>query len=139
MAGSTILIRDPFVEIDGVDYSRQVKSVVVDPNADKNDTSASGDGGHTSSHGLRADKITLNLFQHTDLSTLDAAFWAIFDGEETVEVNVGYANVGPTPERPHWSANCKLFGYQPISGDVGTNAMLSVSFEVQGKLERVTT
>lgn len=138
MAGSSIIIKDPFVEIDGVDYSRQVKSVAVTPNADKVDTTASGDGGHTSKHGLRADTIVLSLFQDADLAALDAALWAIFDGEETVEVNAGY-RAQATPENPHWSGNCKLFTYSPLSGDVGSAVMVTPTFEVQGKLERVTT
>jgi hypothetical protein len=132
-------IKNPYLLVDGHDFSTYVKSVEVDRKKDELDTSASGDGGHTQIPGLSKDSFTLNLYQDKDFSVLDRILSDIYEAETGVVVEVCEAGSTVSGANPSFTGNAKLFEHKPIGGDVGAVAMVPVVFVVDGAISRSGT
>ena len=132
-------IKNPYLLVDGHDFSSYVKSVEVDRKKDELDTTASGDGGHTQIPGLSKDTFTLNLYQDKDLSILDRVLSDIYEGETAVLVEVCKTGSTVSESNPSFTGNAKLFEHKPFSGDVGTVSMVPVVFVVDGAISRSGT
>jgi hypothetical protein len=133
-------IKNPFLMLDGHDFSSLVKGVTVNQSKAELPVTASGDGGEKSIHGLAKDSFTLDLYQDADLSILDRVLFEHLDDEEAFVVEVAKAGSTISSSNPSWTGNCKVFNYTPLSGDVGTVHMASgVVLSVQGAITRSGT
>lgn len=139
MAKTTFYINNPYLLLDGHDFSEYIESVEVGLSKDKLPTDASGDGGHTAMHGLSADSFVLNLYADKDYSILDRILYDHYSAETSFVVEVTSAGSIVSEANPSWTGTCKLFAYKPLSGKVGTEAMIPVTLEVQGSITRAGT
>jgi len=132
-------IKNPYLLIDGRDFSTYVETVEVDRTKPKLPTTASGDGGETGIPGLSLDKFTLNLYQDKDFSILDRILSDIYEAENAVVVEVCEAGSTVSEANPSFTGNAKLYEHKPISGKVGAVSMVPVVFEVDGAITRSGT
>lgn len=139
MANNAFVIRDPYVEVDGVDLSPWVREVEVDRTTAEEDDTASGAGGSTSVHGLRKHKFTVKWKQSHAAGEVDATLEPLYENEEEFEVIVGNTASPFSSTNPAWAGYCKLFVYKPISGAIGDLSEVDTEFSVQGAIYRKTT
>lgn len=132
-------INNPYLLVDGHDFSSYVETVEVDRTKPKLDVTASGDGGNVGIPGLPNDKFTLNLYQDKDFSVLDLYLSDIYEGEVAVVVEVCEAGSVVSESNPSFTGNAKLYEHKPISGKIGAVSMVPVVFEVDGAITRSGT
>lgn len=136
------VIKDAFVEIDGVDLSCHVSSVEVE--LTKDEVKADTMCGQATLHGLDTSMITVNFLQSFAAGEVDATLFPLFNDETEFTVKIrphGGNPANPAPvstTNPQYNADCKLFSYSALSGGVGDASETSVKFPVQGAITRVT-
>ncbi len=138
MAGKGYL-KNPYVVLDGHDFSSLVKGVTPHFSKAKLPTTASGDSGDTAIHGLEASSYTVDFYQDKDLSVLDAVLHEIWEDERQVVLEITAAGSTINAANPSYTANVKLFDYTPFTGPVGTVYESSCVFDVQGVTTRAAT
>ena len=138
MAGKGYL-KNPYVLVDGHDFSSYVKGVTPHRSKAKLPTTASGDNGEMAIHGLEANSFSVDFYQDKDLSVVDRILSDLYEAESTFVVEITAAGSTVSEANPSLTANCKLFDYTPFGGDVGSVLMSSVVFDVQGVVTRAGT
>ena len=138
MAGKGYL-KNPYVLVDGRDFSSLVKGVTPHRTKAKLPTTASGDSGDMAIHGLESSTISVDFYQDKDLSVLDRILSDLYEGELTFVVEVTPAGSTVSEANPSITANCKLFDYTPYGGQIGATLESSVVFDVQGTTTRAGT
>lgn len=132
-------LKNPFVSIDGHDFSQYVKNVTINRQKDELDTTASGDNAHSQIPGLSKDSITLNMLQDADLSIVDRVLADIYEAGLAVVVECAMAGSTISEANPSFTANARLYNYVPFQGDVGTVVMMSPQFMCDGPIVRSGT
>ena len=136
------VIKDAFVEIDGVDLSCHVASVEV--TLSKAEVEANTMCGQATLAGIEQSAITVTFLQSYAVGEVDDTLYPLFDDEEVFTVNVRPHGGDPTitvpvsSTNPQYSADCRLLEYMPLSGAVGERSETSVTFPVQGHITRAT-
>lgn len=135
-----VVLRDCFIEVDGVNFSDHVSSVTVNLSKDEIDTTNFGGDGRERTHGLKDDSFELNFQQDFDADSVDETLYPLWDEETefTVVVRPTAAVIGAT--NPEYSATCILLEYQPLAGAVGELSETSVTMPAQRSgIERATS
>lgn len=136
------VIKDAFVEVDGVDLSCHVASVEV--TLSKAEVEANTMCGQATLAGIEQSAFTVTFLQSFDLGEVDDTLYPIWANEEVVTINVRAHGGDPTipapvsTTNPQYTAQVRLLEYMPISGGVGERSETSVTFAVQGHVERET-
>ena len=138
MAGKGYL-KNPYVLVDGHDFSSLVKGVTPHRSKAKLPVTASGDNGDMAIHGLSTDSFSVDFYQDKDLSVLDRILSDLYEGESTFVVEITPAGSTVSESNPSLTANCKLFDYTPYGGQVGSTLESTVVFDVQGVATRAGT
>jgi hypothetical protein len=139
MAVTKFYIKNPCVLVKTTDVSAYVKQVTVTLHKDELDTTASGDAGHTQIPGFSKDTIALDLYQDKDFTVLDEILWEIYADEQAVALEVTPSGSTLSESNPGWEGNGKLYDYVPLKEAVGAVAMVSPTFTIDGKLNRIGT
>lgn len=126
-----LILKDCFIEVDGVDFSDHSSSVEVNLAKDEVETTNFGGAGRERAHGLKDDQFTVNFQQDFDAASVDATLFPLYDGETefVVKVRPTAAAVGAT--NPEYTGTCILLEYQPLAGDVGSLSETSVTLPSQ--------
>lgn len=136
------VIKDAFVEIDGVDLSCHVASVEV--TLSKAEVEANTMCGQATLAGIEQSAFTVTFLQSYAVGEVDDTLFPIYDNETAVTMNVrphGGNPDNPDPvssTNPQYSGSVKLLEYMPLAGGVGERSETSVTFPVQGSISRAT-
>jgi hypothetical protein len=128
-----LVLRDCFIEVDGVDFSSHVSSVTINLSKDEIDTTNFGGSGRERAHGLKDDSFELTFQQDYAASSVDDTLYPLWD-EETefvVKVRPRQGTGSPAADNPEYSATCVLLEYTPLAGDVGDLSTTDVTFPAQ--------
>jgi len=126
-----VVLRNCFIEVDGVNFSSHVSSVTINLSKDEIDTTNFGGEGKERAHGLKDDSFELNFQQDFDSASVDSTLYPLWDGEEEFEVVVRPTSAAVGAANPEYSATCILMEYQPLAGSVGELSETSVTFPAQ--------
>lgn len=126
-----LVLRDCFIEIDGVDFSDHVSSVEVSLKKAGVDTTNFSGGGKEQVAGLKDDEFDINFQQDFDAASVDAKLYPLYDQEEEFVVKVRPSAGAVSPTNPEYTATCILLEYQPLSGKVGDLSETKVKFPTQ--------
>lgn len=126
-----LVLRDCFIEVDGVEFSSHASSVDVNLTKDEIDTTNFGGAGRERAHGLKDDSFEINFQQDFDAASVDATLWELYDNETEFEVVVRPTAGVASATNPEYRATCILLEYQPLSGEVGDLSETSVTFPAQ--------
>lgn len=126
-----LVLRDCFIEVDGVDFSDHVSSVEVTLSKDEIDTTNFGGSGRERAHGLKDDSFVLNFQQDFEAASVDATLYPHYDNETEFVVTVRPTAAVVSASNPQYTGTCILLEYQPLSGDVGALSETSVTFPSQ--------
>ncbi|MEU3052279.1 hypothetical protein [Streptomyces griseus] len=126
-----LVLRDCFIEVNGVDFSSHVSSVTVNLVKDEIDTTNFGGDGRERAHGLKDDSFELNFQQDFAVGEVDAVLYPLWDLETEFVVKVRPRSGATSGTNPQFSATCILLEYQPLAGDVGDLSETEVTFPAQ--------
>src|SRR5690606_21110271 len=132
------VMRNAYVEIDGVDMSCWANEVEI--NASKDEIDANTFCGQDKLAGLEESSFSIGLIQDFEAAAVDATLWPLFDSNATFTVVVRPDKDSPVgAENPEYSGTCRLMEYQPLSGGPGDLAEISIDLPVVGALSRATS
>ena len=133
----TLVFTDGFVQINAVDLSDHVKSVVLDTGIETQDDTVMGDDTRSSSAGLSTWGVEIEFLQDYAASSVDATISPIVGTVVAIEIRPTSATVSST--NPKRTGNGLVASYNPVAGTVGDQAMASVSITSSGTLTRATS
>lgn len=126
------------VTINGVDLSDHVKSATLTVSADQLDSTAMSSGGWKSAiGGLKAGTLALTLNQDHAASNVDATLWAALG--TVVTFTVKPVNAATSATNPAYSGSVLVVEHQPVAGNVGDLAGVSVTLPTSGAVSRATS
>lgn len=126
-----IVLRDCFIEVDGVNFSSHVSSVTINLSKDEIDTTNFGGSGRERAHGLKDDSFELTFQQDYDANSVDDTLYPLWDDETEFTVKVRPKSGSTSANNPEYSATCILLEYTPLAGDVGDLSTTDVTFPAQ--------
>jgi hypothetical protein len=126
-----LVLRDCYIEVNGVPFSSHVSSVTVNLSKDEIDTTNFGGSGRERAHGLKDDSFELTFQQDFDASSVDDTLYPLWDEETEFEVVVRPRSGAASASNPEYSATCILLEYTPLAGDVGDLSTTDVTFPAQ--------
>ena len=137
------VLKDCFVQIDGVDLTTDGASVEVSMAADDVEVSTFGAGVHQHLGGLRADQFVITFLSNFDANRVDDTLYPLLaNADGTPEFRVVVAAFGPigSVSNPHYVSNrCILLNYSPIAGDIGARSETQVTIPSNAEIVRETT
>lgn len=125
------VLRDCFIEVNGVNFSDHISSVTVNMSKDEVETTNFGGQGRERVHGLRDDSFEINFQQDFEAGEVDDVLYPLWDEETEFTVKVRPSAGAKSASNPEWSATCILLEYTPLAGDVGALSETSVTFPAQ--------
>jgi hypothetical protein len=136
---AAFVIKNPFVEIDGVDQSDHVRSVTVSMKAADVDQTASGDDGQTRLQGLRDDSFEFTFKADEANGDLNEQLYELFDAGTAFEVRVAKAGSVISSSNPAYAGTVVPTDWTPLDGSIGDLAEAKLSLPVSGKITRELT
>lgn len=132
-------VDDPYLSINGVDYSDQVRSISLTAGRLPVERTASGDGGTQSMPGLRNWRCEVTLKEDYANGGLDDALWALADAGTVFILRVRPTQDAVGTGNPEYvttnlvgdtaTAGAMVDGeYDLVSGTVGTLAEKTIAF-----------
>lgn len=126
-----VVLRDCFIEVDGVDFSDHAGSVTISLKKDDIDSTNFSGSGRERTHGLKDESFTIKFHQDFDAASVDATLFPLYDNEEEFVVTVRPHAGSVSATNPSYTATCILLEYQPLAGDVGALSTTDVTFPAQ--------
>lgn len=128
-----IVLKECFVEINGVDLSDHCESIEISIEKDEVEATTFATGGGTEQmHGLKQDSFQVTL--HTDyaVGSVNATLQPLLDGELEFPVVIRpNASASVSATNPNYTADCKLFSLPALSGSPGDLAKVQVDLKPQ--------
>lgn len=136
---ATIVLKDAFVSVNGVDLSDHVKSVELPAAVEMLDDTVMGDDTRSNKPGLKTWNITVNFVQDFASAKVDATLFPLLGAAAfTLIVRAdNAAGVGAT--NPNYTGSAVLESYPPLGNQVGELAMSQAVFQSAGTLTRATS
>lgn len=126
-----LVLRNCFIEVNGVDFSDHVSSVEVQLKKAAVDTTNFSGGGKEQVHGLKDDEFTLNFQQDFAAAEVDATLYPLYDLETEFVVKVRPTAGAKSVSNPEYTGTCILLEYSPLNGKVGDLSETKVKFPSQ--------
>lgn len=136
---TTEVILDPFVEIDGVDYSSIIRAASIKLSKEKVDDTTSGADGKTWTHGLSGDVFSLTAKQDSADGGFADHIWRLYNNEEEFTVIVAHSGSTLGSGNAGYEGTCKIGDWPPLDGKIGDLSEVQIDLDVQGKASRVLT
>jgi|SRR5690606_37011783 len=126
-----LVLRNCFIEVDGVNFSSHTSSVTITLSKDEIDTTNFGGSGRERAHGLKDDSFEINFQQDFDAASVDATLYPLWDGETEFQVVVRPTSDPVSETNPEYSGTAILLEYTPLAGAVGELSETTVTFPAQ--------
>ncbi|MFY1660906.1 phage tail tube protein [Micromonospora sp. WMMD1274] len=127
-----------YIALSGTDLSNWANSIELSAEVDEKDVTTFGSGGWKEVlGGLRSGTLAIEFKQDVTASALDSIMWPLFGTVVTFEVRLANAAVGTS--NPKYTGSALVKEWAPISGNVGDDASVKVSFPTSGAVTRATS
>lgn len=129
-----LVLKNAYIQVNGVDLSDHASSVTVETTADEIDLTSFGPSGYREfGQGYKDATITATFFQDYAAASVHATLQPLYDTGGTFSVHVKSENATTTATNPRISlTTARMFGYNPLAGAVGEAATMDVSFRNAG-------
>jgi hypothetical protein len=129
-----LILKNAYIQINGVDLSDHASSVTVETTADEIDLTSFGPSGYREfGQGYKDATITATFFQDYAAASVHATLQPLYDSGGTFAVHVKSDNATTTSTNPRISlTTARMFGYNPLAGGVGEASTTEVSFRNAG-------
>jgi hypothetical protein len=128
------VMKDGYVQVNGVDLSDHCSSVTVESTADDVDLTAFTTAGYREyGVGFKSATITATFFQDFATSSVHATLQPLYDTGGTFTVNVKASQAATSATNPRISLPvARMFGYNPLAGGVGDASTFDTEFRNAG-------
>jgi hypothetical protein len=128
------ILRDAFIQVNGVDLSDHCSSVAVEVSAEEVDLTAFTTAGYREfGQGFKDANITATFFQDYAAASVHQTLQPLFDSGGTFAVHIKSTQAVTSGTNPRISlGTAKLYGYNPIAGAVGEASTMDVTFRNAG-------
>lgn len=126
-----LVLRNCFIEVNGVDFSDHVSSVTINLVKDDVETTNFGGDGRERVAGLKDDSFEVTFQQDYATGSTDATLYPLWNNETEFTVKVRPTSSAVSVSNPEYSATCILLEYTPLDGDVGDLSETEVEFPAQ--------
>lgn len=128
------ILRNAYLQINGVDLSDHASSVTVESSAEEIDLTAFTSAGYREfGQGFKDATITATFFQDYAAASVHQTLQPLYDAGGTFAVHVKSENATTTATNPRISlGTARMFGYSPLAGAVGEASTMDVSFRNAG-------
>lgn len=134
----TMVLTAEYVSIGGNDLSTYAKKAELAVEVEEKDvTTYSSLGWKVVLGGLKSGTLALEFLQDFAATKLDSIMWPLFGTVVAFEVRPDQAVVGTS--NPKWTGSVLIKEWAPISGSVGDEATVGVSFPTSGAVTRATS
>lgn len=131
MPATVTVITKPYLTINAVDYSAQVKELSLPFSLDEIDALASGDTSHVSVPGLEKFSAEAKAFRS---ATMDTNFWGIKG--TTVTIVIRRKTDAKGADNPEYSFTGYISSYPWVGGAVGAAEEVSIGMSNSSALSR---
>jgi hypothetical protein len=128
------VLKDGFIEVNGVNLSDHCSSVTVESTADDVDLTAFTTAGYREyGVGFKSATITATFFQDYAAASVHATLQPLYDSGGTFSVNVKPTQAVTSATNPRISlTTARMFGYNPLAGGVGDASTFDTEFRNAG-------
>jgi hypothetical protein len=127
-----------YLSLNGTDLSDWTSKAELSIEVEEKDVTTYGsDGWKESLGGLKSGTLAIELKQDFAASQLDEIMWPLLGSVVTFAVRPDQSAVGTS--NPQYSGNILVKGWNPVTGSVGDNATVSVSYSTSGPVARATS
>lgn len=131
------VIINPYVLINAVDYSANVKAATLEVSvAEQDATDAASSGWTEQLGGLKSGSLKLEFYDDKAASNIDSLIWPLLGTAVAFQVNA--AGSSTTTSNPKYTGSVLISGTSPLTGAVGDVAMNSVTWSTTGVITRAT-
>lgn len=124
-----VLLDDPFVMLNGIDYSNLIKQVELDLDRAQLDQTAGGDKTQISQPGLKIVGFRITAFQDYADNGLDEQLFTWWDAATEIPVRIRAKKADAiAATNPEWQFNAYLKSYSPLNGQHGQLLQTPVAF-----------
>jgi hypothetical protein len=126
-----------FVSISGTDLSAYNKKCELTVEVEEKDVTTYGSlGWKVVLGGLKSGTLGMEFAQDFAATKLDAIMWPLLGTVVPFEVRADQAAAGTS--NPKYTGNALIKGWNPLTGSVGDDASVSVSYPTSGAVVRAT-
>jgi hypothetical protein len=128
------VLRDGFIQVNGVNLSDHCSSVTVESSAEDVDLTAFTTAGYREfGQGFKDATVTATFFQDYAAASVHQTLQPLYDagGTFSVYVKASQATVSATNPRMELTT-ARMFGYNPLAGAVGDASTMDVEFRNAG-------
>lgn len=128
------VLRDGFIQVNGVNLSDHCSSVTVESSADDIDLTAFTTAGYREfGQGFKDATITATFFQDYAAASVHATLQPLYDSGGTFSVYVKSSQSATSSTNPRMElGTARMFGYTPLTGGVGDASSMDVEFRNAG-------
>jgi len=128
------VLRDGFIQVNGVNLSDHASSVTVESSADDIDLTAFTTAGYREfGQGFKDATVTATFFQDYAASSVHQTLQPLYDAGGTFAVYVKASQATTTSTNPRIElGTARMFGYSPLAGAVGDASTMDVEFRNAG-------
>lgn len=128
------VLRDGFIQVNGVNLSDHCSSVTVESSADDIDLTAFTTAGYREfGQGFKDATITATFFQDYAASSVHATLQPLYDTGGTFSVYVKSTQSATSATNPRIElGTARMFGYSPLAGAIGDASSMDVEFRNAG-------
>jgi hypothetical protein len=128
------VLRDGYIQVNGVDLSDHCSSVTVESTAEEIDLTAFTTAGYREfGQGFKDATVTATFFQDYAAASVHATLQPLYDAGGTFALHVKPTQSTTTSTNPRISlGTARMFGYTPLAGGVGEASTMDVSFRNAG-------
>ncbi len=133
-----MVLTSEYIALSGTDLSAYCNKAELSVEVEEKDvTTYASAGWKEMIGGLKSGELGLEFKQDFAATKLDSILWPLFGTVVTFEVRPTSSAVGTS--NPKWTGNVLVKELKPISGGVGDEASMSVSFPTTGAVTRATS
>lgn len=133
-----MVLTSEYVALNGTDYSDFARKAELKIEVEDKDVTTFGSSGWNESlGGLKSAELSIEFLQDFADDSLDEDMWSILGTVVTFEVRPTSSAVGTS--NPKYTGSVLVNGWNPLTGGVGDEASVSVSFPVTGAVSRATS
>lgn len=132
-----VLLDDPFVNLNGIDFSGLIKQVELDLDRAQLDQSAGGDKTQISQPGLKIIGFRVTAFQDYADNALDEQLFTWWDAGTQIPVRIRKSKTDAiSAANPEWQFNAYVKSYSPLNAQHGQLIQTPVAFMNSGGVTR---
>lgn len=135
-----MVLKAAYVALSSVDYSAYANKIELKAEVEDKDVTTFGSSGWKESlAGLFKAGLAIGWKNDYGAAALDQALWALFIAGAAVTFEVRAVNTAASTSNPKYTGSVILTEWIPISGNVGDEASLDVTWPATGVVARATS